>query len=587
MDLFDVLTLVGGLCLFLFGMNIMGDSLEKSAGGSLKKLLGKLTGSKTAGFLTGMGVTAVIQSSSATTVMVVGFVNSGIMTLKQAINVIMGANVGTTITSWILSLSGIEGSAWYIKIFKPTSFTPILALIGIVLYMMSKKNKHKDIGMILLGFATLMFGMDTMSGAVSGLKSVPEFQNLMIMFNDSPIAPLLGVIIGAILTAVIQSSSASVGILQALSSTGAVSVGASIPIIMGQNIGTCVTALISSVGTNRNARRASIVHLFFNVIGTAILLTVFWVGSSLINIAILNSPADELSIAICHTAFNVICTAIMLPMAGLLEKISYAIVREPKGSEGKDKKATLDERLMETPAIAINQCHVVASQMAEVSMNALKSSLTLLDKYDAEIAEQVKTNETAADHYEDILGSYLVKLSTHPLSDDDSNEANKLLFVIGDLERISDHAVNILRSADEIKNKDIKLTDAAKNEIKAITGAVSEIMDLTLDAFTNTNLDAAVNIEPLEEVIDTLKVQLRANHILRMQKGECSIEAGFVWADIITNLERVSDHCSNIAGCIIEMSHDRMDIHEYYNRTKHANPVFEAKHSEYAAKYAI
>ena len=587
MDLFDALTLIGGLCLFLFGMNIMGDGLEKSAGGSLKKLLGKLTGSRGAGFLTGMGVTAVIQSSSATTVMVVGFVNSGIMTLKQAINVIMGANVGTTITSWILSLSGIEGSAWYIKILKPTSFTPILALIGIVLYMMSKKNKHKDIGMILLGFATLMFGMDTMSGAVSGLKSVPEFQNLMIMFNDSPIAPLLGVLIGAILTAIIQSSSASVGILQALSSTGAVSIGASIPIIMGQNIGTCVTALISSVGTNRNARRASIVHLFFNIIGTVILLTVFWVGSSIFNIALLNNPADELSIAICHTAFNVICTAIMLPMAGLLEKISYAIVREPKDSQGKDKKATLDERLMETPAIAINQCHVVASQMAEVSMNALTSSLTLLDKFDDEVAEQVRTDETAADHYEDILGSYLVKLSTHPLSDADSNEANKLLFVIGDLERISDHAVNILRSADEIKTKDIKLTVAAKNEIKAITGAVSEIIDLTLDAFTNTNLEAASSIEPLEEVIDTLKVQLRANHIVRMQKGECSIEAGFVWADIITNLERVSDHCSNIAGCIIEMSHDRMDIHEYYNRTKHANPVFEAKHAEYAAKYSI
>lgn len=587
MDLFDVLTLIGGLCLFLFGMNIMGDSLEKSAGGSLKKLLGKLTGSRSAGFLTGMGVTAVIQSSSATTVMVVGFVNSGIMTLKQAINVIMGANVGTTITSWILSLSGIEGNAWYIKILKPTSFTPILALIGIVLFMMSKKNKHKDIGMILLGFATLMFGMDTMSGAVSGLKSVPEFQNMMIMFNDSPIAPLLGVLIGALLTAIIQSSSASVGILQALSSTGAVSIGASIPIIMGQNIGTCVTALISSVGTNRNARRASIVHLFFNIIGTVILLTVFWVGSSIFNVALLNSPADELSIAICHTAFNVICTAIMLPMAGLLEKISYAIVREPKGIEGKDKKVTLDERLMETPAIAINQCHVVASQMAEVSMNALKSSLTLLDKFDDEVAEQVRTDETAADHYEDILGSYLVKLSTHPLSDADSNEANKLLFVIGDLERISDHAVNILRSADEIKTKDIKLTPAAKTEIKAITGAVSEIIDLTLDAFANTNLDAAANIEPLEEVIDTLKVQLRANHIVRMQKGECTIEAGFVWADIITNLERVSDHCSNIAGCIIEMSHDRMDIHEYYHRTKHGNPQFEAKHHEYATKYAI
>ena len=579
----NVLPLIGGLCLFLFGMNIMGDGLERSAGGSLKSLLGKLTSGKAAGFLTGLGVTAVIQSSSATTVMVVGFVNSGIMTLKQAINVIMGANVGTTVTAWILSLSGIEGDAWFMQLLKPTSFTPILALIGIALYMMAKKNKHKDIGTILLGFATLMFGMDTMSSAVSVLKEIPEFQNFMIMFSN----PIMGVVAGAILTGIIQSSSASVGILQALSSTGAVSIGASIPIIMGQNIGTCVTALISSVGTNRNARRASIVHLSFNIIGTAILLIVYCIVTTIVKIEILSNPADELSIAICHTAFNVICTAIMLPMAGLLEKISYAIVREPKDSQGKDKKATLDERLMETPAIAINQCHVVASQMAEVSMNALKSSLTLLDKYDDEIAEQVKTDETAADHYEDILGSYLVKLSTHPLSDADSHEANKLLFVIGDLERISDHAVNILRSADEIKTKEIKLTSAAKNEIKAITGAVSEIIDLTLDAFTNTNLNAASSIEPLEEVIDTLKVQLRANHIVRMQKGECSIEAGFVWADIITNLERVSDHCSNIAGCIIEMSHDRMDIHEYYNRTKHANPVFEAKHAEYAAKYAI
>ncbi|MBE6794041.1 MAG: Na/Pi cotransporter family protein [Ruminococcaceae bacterium] len=579
----NVLPLIGGLCLFLFGMNIMGDGLEKSAGSSLKSLLTKLTSGKVAGFLTGLGVTSVIQSSSATTVMVVGFVNSGIMTLKQAINVIMGANVGTTVTAWILSLAGVEGNVWYMQILKPTSFTPILALIGIGLTMLSKKNKHKDIGSILLGFATLMFGMDAMSGAVEVLKEIPEFQNFMIMFQN----PVLGVLAGAVLTGIIQSSSASVGILQALSSTGAVTIGASIPIIMGQNIGTCVTALISSVGTNRNARRASIVHLAFNVIGTTILLAVYCVVTAIVNIEVLSGDANELSIAICHSAFNIICTAIMLPMSGLLEKISYAIVREPKGSNNKEKKVELDERLMETPAIAINQCHVVASQMADVSMNALKSSLTLLDKFDDEIAEQVKTDETAADHYEDVIGSYLVKLSTYPMSDADSHEANKLLFVIGDLERISDHAVNILRSADEIKTKDIKLTEPAKNEIKAITGAVSEILDLTLDAFVNTNLDAATSIEPLEEVIDTLKVQLRANHILRMQKGECSIEAGFVWADIITNLERVSDHCSNIAGCIIEMSHDRMDIHEYYNRTKHGNPQFESKHKEYAAKYAI
>ena len=395
----NVLPLIGGLCLFLFGMNVMGDGLERSAGSSLKSLLGKLTSGKIAGFLTGLGVTAVIQSSSATTVMVVGFVNSGIMTLKQAINVIMGANVGTTVTSWILSLSGIEGDAWFMQILKPTSFTPILALIGIALYMMAKKNKHKDIGSILLGFATLMFGMDTMSSAVAVLKEIPEFQNFMIMFQN----PIMGVLAGAILTGIIQSSSASVGILQALSSTGAVTIGSSIPIIMGQNIGTCVTALISSVGTNRNARRASIVHLAFNVIGTTILIAVYCIVTAIINIEILSNPANELSIAVCHSAFNIICTAIMLPMAGLLEKISYAVVREPKGSNGKDKKVTLDERLMETPAIAINQCHVVASQMAEVSANALKASLTLLDKYDSEVAEQVKTDETAADHFDQRL----------------------------------------------------------------------------------------------------------------------------------------------------------------------------------------
>lgn len=579
----NVLPLIGGLCLFLFGMNIMGDGLERSAGSSLKALLGKLTSGKIAGFLTGLGVTSVIQSSSATTVMVVGFVNSGIMTLKQAINVIMGANVGTTVTAWILSLSGIEGDAWFVQLLKPTSFTPILALIGIVMYMMSKKHKHKDIGTILLGFATLMFGMDTMSSAVEVLKDIPEFQNFMIMFSN----PIMGVLVGAILTGIIQSSSASVGILQALSSTGAVTIGASIPIIMGQNIGTCVTALISSVGTNRNARRASIVHLSFNIIGTTVLLLVYCIVTSIFNIELISNPASEVSIAICHSAFNIICTAMMLPLSGLLEKISYWIIKEPKDSASKDKKATLDERLMETPAIAISRCHTVASQMAEVSMNTLKASLSLLKKYDSEAAEQIKSDEAAADHYEDILGSYLVKLSTYPLSDADSNESNKLLFVIGDLERISDHAVNILRSAEEIRSKDIKLTDAAKREINSITGAVNEIIDLTLKAFTNTDLESAVSVEPLEEVVDTLKVQLRANHISRMQKGECSIEAGFVWADIITNLERVSDHCSNIAGCIIEMSHDRMDIHEYLHHAKHGNPLFDAKHKEYEEKYAI
>ena len=582
----NVLPLIGGLCLFLFGMNIMGDGLEKTAGGSLNRLLGKLTTGKLAGFLTGLGVTAVIQSSSATTVMVVGFVNSGIMTLKQAINVIMGANVGTTVTAWILSLSGIEGDAWYMQLLKPTSFTPVLALIGIIMFMVSKSNKKKDIGTILLGFATLMFGMDAMSGAVEVLKDIPEFQNFMIMFADSPIAPLLGVLVGSVLTGIIQSSSASVGILQALSSTGAVSIGVSIPIIMGQNIGTCVTALLSSVGTNRNARRASIVHLFFNLIGTAILLTVFWIVSAVLAPAILSQSADEFSIAVCHTAFNVICTAIMLPLSGVLEKISYAVIKEPKGADT-DKKITLDERLMETPSVALEQCKTVAGRMARVSMESLYNSFILLDKYDKELAEKVREDETSVDRYEDILGSYLVKLSAVPMTDTDSDETNKMLFIIGDLERISDHAVNILRSAEEIDSKKIALTPNAKAELDTLCNAVREITDLTYKALCENNFNAATNIEPLEQVIDKLKVQLRANHISRMQKGECSIEAGFVWADLITNLERVADHCSNIGGYIMELSHRSVNLHKYMQLTKKSNPDFDSKVMEYSDKYAI
>ncbi|MBQ2944594.1 MAG: Na/Pi cotransporter family protein [Ruminococcus sp.] len=583
MDSFDVLALIGGLCLFLFGMNVMGDSLEKSAGGGLNKLLSKLTTGKLAGFLTGLGVTAVIQSSSATTVMVVGFVNSGIMTLRQAINVIMGANVGTTVTSWILSLTGIESSNIIVKMFKPTSFTPILALIGIILYMMSKKSKYKDIGTILLGFATLMFGMDAMSGAVAGLKNVPEFQNILIMFQN----PILGVLAGAVLTGIIQSSSASVGILQALSSTGAVTIGASIPIIMGQNIGTCVTALISSVGTNRNARRASLVHLLFNVIGTTVILIVYCIFNAIFTFEIINNPANELSIAICHTLFNVLCTAIMLPLSGLLEKLSYKLIKEPSGEKGIEKKVELDERLMTTPAVAIERCRVVSNQMAAVSMNSLRSSLKLLSTYDSEAAEQITIDENAVDHFEDILGSYLVKLSTYPMSDEDSNEANKLLFVIGDLERISDHAINILRSAKEIKDKSLEFTPSAQTELKTIISAVDEIITLTLDAFTKNDAQAATLIEPLEQVVDTLKRQLRANHIVRLQKAECSIECGFVWADILTNLERVSDHCSNIGVCIIEMAHHTMDTHEYMSKIKAGNPDFERLFAQYKEKYAI
>jgi len=584
MNLFDVLALIGGLCLFLFGMNIMGESLERSAGTGLNRLLGRLTTSKTKGFLTGLGVTAVIQSSSATTVMMVGFVNSGVMTLKQSINVIMGANVGTTVTSWLLSLTGIESSNVFVKLLKPTSFTPILALVGIVLYMMSKKSKHKDIGVILLGFSTLIFGMDAMSDAVSGLADVPEFQNILIMFQN----PILGVLAGALLTGIIQSSSASVGILQALAgATGKVTIGASIPIIMGQNIGTCVTALISSVGTNRNARRASIVHLLFNVLGTTTLLSIYCVVTAIVRIDIINESANEMTIAICHTVFNLLCTAIMLPASGLLEKISYKLIKEPKSTPENDSISLLDQRLMAAPAVAIKRCKEVSVNMASLSAQSYHSSINLLNDYSEKEAEKLGEIEEKVDKYEDILGSYLVKLSTVDMNEHDSNEVSKLLFVIGDFERISDHAVNILRSAKEINEKSLLFTEAAKKELATITDAVSEILELTINAFTESSVDYATKVEPLEQVVDNLKRQLRANHIARMQRGECSIECGFVWSDLLTNLERISDHCSNIAVRIIETAHDRMDTHRYLQSIKATSDTFNSLYASYTEKYTV
>ncbi len=582
MDLFDVLTLIGGLSLFLFGMNLMGSALEKRAGHSLTAILGKLTGSKFAGFLTGLGVTAIIQSSSATTVMVVGFVNSGIMSLKQAINVIMGANVGTTVTAWILSLTGIDGKGIFIQLLKPTSFTPILALIGIVLMMMPKSNtKKKDTATILLGFATLMFGMDIMSDAVAGLKSVPEFQNILTMFTN----PILGVLTGTILTAIIQSSSASVGILQALSSTGAINFGAAIPIIMGQNIGTCVTALISSVGTNRNARRASVVHLSFNIIGTVILLVLFCAAKAIFDLSFFTeSVATEWGIALAHSAFNILCTALLLPASNLLEKLSYKLIPEPAG-KAEEKRIELDERLMTTPAVALNQCRVVTCDMATVSADALRMSVKMFDRYDAETAELIRSEEDRADHFEDILGSYLVKLSTHAMNSEDSHEATKLLHMIGDLERISDHAVNLLESAEEMRDKGLSFTAEAQYELNAMLGAVVEALDMAVTAFENNDLDLAARVEPLEQVVDVLKDRLRANHIKRMQRGECSIEAGFIWSDLLTDLERVSDHCSNIAACVIEMSHQDMNLHGYTKSIRHNSPAFARGFEEFSGKY--
>ena len=580
MDLFDVLTLLGGLSLFLFGMNLMGASLEKRAGSSLKILLGKLTSRKILGFLTGMGVTAVIQSSSATTVMVVGFVNSGLLTLRQAISVIMGANVGTTVTAWILSLTGLDGDNFFVMLLKPTSFTPILALIGVVLTMMAKSDKKKDVGMILLGFAVLMFGMDTMSGAVAGLEEVPEFRNILLMFSN----PVLGVLAGAGLTAIIQSSSASVGILQALSATGQVTYGAAIPIIMGQNIGTCVTAMISSVGANKNAKRAAVVHLLFNIVGTAVWLAVFYGINAVVQFSFVSHSIDQLGIAVVHTAFNILCTALLFPFSGLLEKMACRLVPDTKAPE---KIQILDERFLATPSVAIDRCQEVAETMARISMDALKTSCQLIEHYDPKSAQAVRETEQEADQYEDMLGTYLVKLGRADLNVADSRETAKLLHIIGDFERISDHAVNLVESAEEIRNKGLSFSVHAKQELAVLTAAVGEVMDLALDAFLQNDPALAAKVEPLEQVVDTLKEQLRNRHILRLQKGECTIELGFVWSDLLTSLERVADHCSNIAGCVIEMSHDSLDVHEYLDNVKAGGPGFLRAYEAYAQKYAL
>ena len=580
MDLFDVLTLLGGLSLFLFGMNLMGASLEKRAGSSLKILLGKLTSRKILGFLTGMGVTAVIQSSSATTAMVVGFVNSGLLTLRQAISVIMGANVGTTVTAWILSLTGLDGDNFFVMLLKPTSFTPILALIGVVLTMMAKSDKKKDVGMILLGFAVLMFGMDTMSGAVAGLEEVPEFRNILLMFSN----PVLGVLAGAGLTAIIQSSSASVGILQALSATGQVTYGAAIPIIMGQNIGTCVTAMISSVGANKNAKRAAVVHLLFNIVGTAVWLAVFYGINAVVQFSFVSHSIDQLGIAVVHTAFNILCTALLFPFSGLLEKMACRLVPDTKAPE---KIQILDERFLATPSVAIDRCQEVAETMARISMDALKTSCQLIEHYDPKSAQAVRETEQEADQYEDMLGTYLVKLGRADLNAADSRETAKLLHIIGDFERISDHAVNLVESAEEIRNKGLSFSVHAKQELAVLTAAVGEVMDLALDAFLQNDPALAAKVEPLEQVVDTLKEQLRNRHILRLQKGECTIELGFVWSDLLTSLERVADHCSNIAGCVIEMSHDSLDVHEYLDNVKAGGPGFLRAYEAYAQKYAL
>ena len=580
MDIFSILNLIGGLSLFLFGMSLMGQALERRAGNRLKVLLGKLTTNRITGLTTGLGVTAVIQSSSATTVMVVGFVNSGLMTLRQAINVIMGANVGTTVTAWILSLSGISSDNVFVKLLKPSSFTPILALIGIILYMFTKESKKRDTGMILLGFATLMFGMEAMSGAVSGLRDLPEFQNMFVAFTN----PVLGVLAGAIMTAIIQSSSASVGILQALASTGAVTYGAAIPIIMGQNIGTCITAIISAVGANKNAKRAALVHLSFNVIGTVVWLSIFCIVKAVAVPAILGESASLMGIAVCHSAFNILCTMLMLPLAGMLEKMVKKMIPDNEVIEHTEE---LDSRLLGSPSLALERCGQVLDSMAGIAVASLKDSIGSITRYDEETALRIREAEEKTDHLEDILGTYLVKLTSTQLGENESAKATEYMKVIGDYERIADHAVNILESAEELVQKGIIFSDQAQKEYNLISDAVEDILDLSHTAFKDTDLKAARKTEPLEQIVDELKETLRTRHILRLQKGECSVDAGFVWSDLLTNLERVADHCSNISGCVLDTAGHTMNIHQNQRLLRNSGEDFGQELQELRVKYKI
>ena len=587
MDLFDILSLVCGLALFLYGMELMGDALKKSAGNNLKAILGKMTTNPIKGFFLGLVVTAVIQSSSATTVMVVGFVNSGTMTLLQSVGVILGANVGTAVTAWLTALSGIDGGSealGVIQYLKPDAWMPILALIGICLVMFVKRGKKKDIGVILLGFSILMVGMSMMSDAVAGLKNDDGFKSILTMFEN----PILGVLAGLVLTAIVQSSSASVGILQSLTATGAITYGAAIPIVMGQNIGTCVTAMISSVGANKNGKRAALVHLYFNVIGVVVVLALFYLLSWLIKpIEAFASGTyiDMWGVALVHTVFKLICVLILGPFYKLLAKLATLTIKDGKEAETEN---LLDDRLLETPAIAIARAVEVTGIMAEISKTALLDSFTLFDKYDSKLADEIRDKETKADVLEDALGSYLVKLSSCDMDERDSRQITKLLHIIGDYERISDHAVNIVESAEELQDKKIEFSAQAQKELAVLRAAVEEILVITTDAFLHDDLTKAAEVEPLEQVIDEIRDKIKLNHILRLQKSECTIEHGFVLSDLLTNYERVSDHCSNIAGCVIEISaYDALDMHKYLYDVKHGGEGFDEKFRAYKEKYTL
>lgn len=564
MDIFILLSLIGGLALFLYGMEVLGDGLKKASGGKLEIILEKLTSNKLMAVLLGAGVTAVIQSSSATTVMVVGFVNSGIMKLSQAVGVILGANVGTTITAWFLSLTGVEGSNFFLQLLKPSSFSPVLAIVGVAILMTGKKEKQRDIATIMIGFAVLMFGMDTMSDAVKPLADIPEFTNLLLMFSN----PILGMLVGLILTAIIQSSSASIGILQALCISGAVSYSTAIPIIMGQNVGTCVTALLSSTGAGKNAKRAALVHLYYNLIITSGFMILFYAVNAVVPFRFLQDPASALGVAVFHTTFNAIAVVVMFPFSSVLEKLAYLTI--PQTKEELEVKETakgeiqlLDARFLDTPGLALEHCRNAAQDMAGYAREALFLSMELIDKFNKKAADHVIELENLVDHYEDELGSYLVKLSSRHLTEKDSQELSVILHCIGDFERISDHAINIMESAREMADKELAFSKKAEEEFRIFTGAVRDIVNTSVLVFQEEDLKLAAMVEPLEEVIDYLNTEVKRRHMKRLRKGKCTIEMGFVLSDLTTNYERVSDHCSNIALCLLQLNEENFETHEY------------------------
>ncbi len=579
-----LVSLLGGLALFLFGMDGMGKSLERTAGGKLQTVLAKMSASVPKGFLLGLAVTAVIQSSSATTVMVVGFVNSGILTLKQAVGVIMGSNVGTTVTAWILSLSGLEGDSLLVQFFKPSTLAPLMGFLGIVLYMFTKSEKKKNIGCILLGFMALMTGMELMSGSMKFLKNEPWFAELMVSFSN----PLIGILVGAALTALIQSSSASVGILQSLCSTGAVSFGCAIPIILGQNIGTCVTAMMGSIGANKNARRTAMVHLYFNLLGTLIFVVLFYGIGLFFPWKFLNTPCNEMSIAVIHTAFNVGATALLLPLNGLLVKLATLSVPDDKKEE---KTELLDERLLGTPAVAIQRAHEIAVRMAEDSVEAMSLAIHLSRGFDSKTLDQILALEDNTDRYEDALGTYLVKLSGMKLSESDNRILNTLLYTISDIERIADHAVSVGEAALEMEEKKISFSDRAKVELEVLEQAVTDLLRRTVDAYKSLDLDLAATIEPQEQVVDALVREVKSRHIRRLRDGLCSVEYGFVLEDLLTAFERSADHCSNVAVEILQVSEGKLEAHEYLNSLKagelQESAAFAERFARYKAQYAF